>query len=212
MKYLFSIGFFCAFISLQAQTFSREVWYDGKIVLDTEDTLAGNIRFDLADNLLQLETGGVSKAYSARNVISFEIFDEVNQVKRHYYALPYGMTTNYKVPVFFELLTQGELTLLCREKLVTETMPMYGYNPYGYGYGMGRPGYYNTRNRIAFDFFFGYPNGNIKPFLGNKKDFFYLVKDHQQDIKDFIRERKLRYNEREDLTKIVSYYNYLKGK
>jgi len=193
MKYLLALGFFCTVISLRAQTFSREVWYDGKVILDTEDTLTGNIRFDLADNLLQLETGGVSKAYSARNVISFEIFDEVNGVKRQYYALPYHATSNYKVPVFFELLTQGDLTLLCREKLVTETLPMYGYNPYGYGYGLGRPGFHNTQNRVAFDFF-------------------YLVKDHQEDLKDFVRERKLRYNERDDLTKIVSYYNYLKGK
>jgi len=213
MKYfLTTILFTLSLLTTQAQTFSQEVWYDGKVVLDTEDTLVGNVRFDLADNLLQLETAGGLKAYTSRNVIAFEINDEVNKMIRKYYSLPYGIASNYKVPVFFELLTQGDLTLLCREKLVTETAPIYGYNPYGYGYGMGRPNYYGTRNRIAFDFYFGYPNGNIKSFLGNKKDFFYLVKDHQQDIKEFVREQKLRYNDRNDLTKIVSYYNYLKGK
>ena len=192
-----------------AQTFSQDVWYDGKVILDTEDTLTGSIRFDFPNNLLELEAANVVKAYSARKVVSFEVFDVVNQQTRQFFSLPFRSTSDYKVPIFFELLMQGPLTLLCREKLVTEAVPMYGYSPYGYGFG--RPGYYGSRNRIAYDFYFGYPNGNIQSFSGGKKDFYYLVKDHQQALKDFVSEHQLRYNDREDLRQIVAYYNHLKG-
>ncbi|MBC7923726.1 MAG: hypothetical protein H7Z75_21840 [Ferruginibacter sp.] len=207
MKYLLLLTGLWGFPTAQAQTFAYEVWYEGKVVLDTDDTLAGSVRFDLAENLLQLEMGNEIKAFSARKIAAFEIVDAVNQQTRQFYTLPYSAVSDYKVPVFFELLVQGDLTLLCRERLVTENVPVYG--PYGYGFG--RPGYYATRNRIAFEFFFGYPNGNVKAFSGSKKDFHYLVRDHGEELKAFVSDRKLRYNDRDDLSKIVTYYNYLSG-
>ncbi|MES2730586.1 MAG: hypothetical protein V4714_02520 [Bacteroidota bacterium] len=213
MRSLFILWFVCLVgLPGQAQTFKQEVWYDGTVLLDTEDSLKGSIRFDLNDNLLELRTFESVKAYSARKIISFSIYDAIHETTRHFYTLPYSATSAYKVPFFFELLTQGDITLLCREKLETVSVPNYNAGPYGMGYGMGRPAYNTTRTRIVFDYFFGYPTGNIKRFMGNKKDFFYLVKDHQEDIKGFVKEGRLDFDNREDLIKIITYYNYLKGK
>jgi len=209
MKYLCLLLGLCACLRAQAQTFNHDVWYDGKVVLEeVQDTLRGSLRFDLKANLLEMETGSAIKAYTARKVLFFEIYDAVHQRMRRFYSLMYPNEHGYEVPVFFELLVHGELTLLCREKLVTESVPMYAYGPYGYGYGF--PNYYGTRNRIAFDFFFGFPNGSIKAFTGNRRDFFELVRDHHEDIAEYASERKLRYDERDDLAQIVLYYNSLK--
>ncbi len=215
MKYAVALLLLGSFWRVSAQTFSQEVWYDGKVVLDTEDTLTGSVRFDLASNLLEVGAGGVVKAFSARKVASFEIYDAVHQQTRYFYTLPYNSVSDYKVPTFFELITQGQLSLLCREALVTETVPMYGgYGSYSYGGlgGFGRPGNYITRTRIADEFYFGYTNGNIRRFMGNKKDFYSLVRNHEKEVKEFIEERKLHFDERSDLAKIVEYYNYLEGK
>jgi hypothetical protein len=208
VKYVLLGLFTCLWVlsgtgAVQAQSAAMsDAWYRGKIILAEGDSLSGDIHYDLQNNLVQVNAGNSIKAYSARQVWSFSFYDPDMMADRRFYALPYKVESNYKAPVLFELLSEGEVSLLAREKLVTENVPQYGYG------GLGNYSY--LRTRIRRDYFLGFANGNIKNYDGTKKDLLYLLKDKSSEIKRFANANRLRYDDMRDLIQIINYYNSLK--
>src|SRR6218665_1551351 len=99
---LFNAGF--------AQQFPFELWHDGRIVLDSGDTLRGTVKYNMNEDLLQYKAGTRNESYSARKVLFYEIFDNTVKRYRQFYSLPYSAVGSYKAPVFFELLEEGKIT------------------------------------------------------------------------------------------------------
>ncbi len=186
-------------LSAQAQmvVFGTE-WTTGKLVLtDSEDTLQGTIRFELENNIAQLYlTNNTVKTYAARQIKWLTAHDPASMTTRHFYALPYAMQSNYKVPVLFEMLAEGTISLLGREKLILVQ------NTWAGGGRFSRP-------ELTYDFYFGFPNGKIRPFRGTRKDFEYLLKGKADQMRQFVQEAGLRYNSKNDLIRIINQYNYL---
>jgi hypothetical protein len=143
---------------VQAQQFAFEYWHDGTMVLDTGDTLRGNIKYDLQNDLIQYQTEGRLESYTARKVLFFEIFDATVKRYRIFYSLPYALAGQYKAPVFFELIEEGKLTVLCREVLEyrTYSSPFYYYGTY-------------TRLVLVNKYFVLKENGIIEEFISKKK-------------------------------------------
>ena len=133
------------------QDFPSELWHKGKLVLLSEDTIIGKIKYDLKNDLVQINVRNVLQTYSSRKILYFEIFDETIESYRHFYALPYNVQQNYKVPLLFEVLYEGELSLLCREEIVTESVPQYNSYPYS-TYGNSR--YNSSRTRLSYKYYF----------------------------------------------------------
>src|SRR6188508_156210 len=128
MKSGLFIFFLFISVTVFSQRFPSEFWHEGKIVLDTGDTLKGNVKYDLQNDLLQFQTNNKNESYTSRKVLVFEIFDASTKQYRQFYSLPYSAVGQYKAPTFFELLEEGKITLLCRESLEYRT-----YNsPYSY--------------------------------------------------------------------------------
>jgi hypothetical protein len=111
-----AIILFCLIsITASAQQFAFELWHEGKLILDSGDTLRGKIKYDLQSDLLQYQTNEQPpklESYTARKVLFFEIFDGTVKRYRIFYSLPYSTAGQYKAPVFFELLEEGKLTVL----------------------------------------------------------------------------------------------------
>ena len=121
MRKVFLLFFLIQFTStIYAQDFPSELWHNGKLVLLSEDTIVGKIKYDMQNDMVQINVRNVLQTYSARKIYYFEIFDETIKSYRHFYALPYGVQKNYEVPLIFEVLYEGKLSLLCREEIVTE--------------------------------------------------------------------------------------------
>ncbi len=188
-------------VSVAQNTAINNNWYRGTVILAEGDSLGGELQYDLQNDLVQINTGGSIKAYSARQLWSFSFYDPDRMADRRFYAIPYSVEANYKVPVLFEIFTEGEVSLLAREKLVTENIPRYGYGGYGT---------YAYRTRLAHDYYFGFANGTIKRYDGSKKDLLYLLKDKSGEIKRFVNENRVRYDDPRDLVEIINYYNSLK--
>jgi hypothetical protein len=185
-----------------AQRWPSELWHDGKVVLDNGDTLRGMIKYDLDQNVVQYTAASKqAEAYSARNVLFFEIFDETVRKYRQFYVLPYNHVPNYKTQVFFELLDEGKVTLLSREKLEYKTVGNYAYGGY---YG----GPYQ-RVVLTYQYFLMQEDGTLEPFRGTKNDFLYLMDDRKKEIQKFVRANKLNYDNKYDVARIVKYYNSL---
>ena len=98
------------------------------------------------------------------------------------------------------MLYEGPLTLLAREYTVEETIPQYGYY-HRYNYA--------TRTRLAFDYFFLNHNGDISKYAAKKNDLFEVMKKKEDEIKKYMKKNRLKYDKREDLVRIVAYYNAL---
>lgn len=177
-------------------------WYRGSLILVEGDSLRGDIHYDLQNNLVQINAGNAIKAYSARQIWAFTFYDPDMMTDRQFYALPYSVESNYKAPVLFELLTEGDVSLLARERLVTENVPQYGYGGFG--------NYSYLRTRIRRDHFMGFANGTIRNYDGTKKDLLYLLRDKSNEVKKFINAHRFRFDDTRDLIQILNYYNSLK--
>jgi hypothetical protein len=180
----------------RAQNWPSELWHDGKIVLTNGDTLRGLIKYDLQQDLVQYTLEDKrTEAFSARKIMFFEIFDETVRQYRQFFALPYTTTTGYRAPIFFELLADGKLTLLSRESLE--------YRTYNSPYYLG--GY--SRQMLVYKFYFLDEKGSIVEFSGNKTDLLNLMGRKSDDVEKYIKEHKLKVDDKYDFARIVAYYN-----
>lgn len=178
-----------------AQQFSFEFWHNGYLILEGGDTLKGQLKYNLQTDLVQFQYNGRVETYTARKVVFFEIFDALIKDYRRFYSLPYAATGGYRAPVFFELLTEGKMTLLAREGLEYKTYSSFYY------YGS------YTRLVLVYKYFLLQENGEIKEFIGKKNDWLYEMGNYGDEVQKYAKGNKLDFDEKKDLTRIVEYYN-----
>ncbi|WP_143960746.1 hypothetical protein [Litoribacter populi] len=193
---------------VQAQEFPSQVWHEGRLFLIDGEILEGPIKYDLETNTVQRK-GNTIETFNATSLEYFEIYDEYYGGIRTFYSLPYAMNPDYEVPVFFELLVDGNnLTLLCREFITVD-------NRMG---GMGMGGMYMNPmwggpmmgvNKLAFNFYF-LQEGKIQKYSQKRKELLNIMDDKSSEVKLFIRKNRLNHDRRGDLLRITSYYNKLK--
>ena len=177
-----------------------ELWHDGEIVLVDGDTLEGLIKYDFQQNLVQyIVNNKQAEIYTARKVLFFEIFDETVRKYRKFFVLPYSNASNYKSPVFFELLGEGHMTMLSREFLEYKT-----FNPGFYG------GSY-SRLVQSYHYYLMKKDGTIELFRGNKNDLLGLMGSKGERVDKYIKANRLDFDDKYDLAKIVAYYNSIAG-
>ena len=200
-KFFLTIAALLIFIDQKvlAQDWPSEMWHEGKIVLLEGDTLKGAVKYDLQQDLVQFTPSAAQiTAYTARKVLFFEIFDQTVRRYRQFFALPYTTQSRYRAPIFFELLTEGKLTLLARESIELRTYSSMYY--YGSSY---------SRQVLVYKYFFFTEDGEIEEFTGNKNDLLDMMGKRGEDVEKYIRSNKLRFEEKADFARIVAYYNSL---
>jgi hypothetical protein len=184
--------------SAHAQQFPFEYWHEGKVVLESGDTLKGLIKYDLQTDLIQVQYNKKAESYTARKVIFCEIFDATARSYRQFYSLPFALNGTYKAPVFFELLCEGKLTILVREAIEYRT-----YNSM-YFYG----GTY-TRLVLVYKYYLLKENGNIEPLTGRKSEWLDLMGGWADDVQKFAKANRLDFDNRYELERILDHYNSL---
>jgi hypothetical protein len=204
MKYLIPFIVFVALtVHVSAQEFPSEMLHEGKVVLINGDTLSGKIKYDFTSDLIQIVINGTVQTFSARKFQYFTIYDVSVEMFRTFYSIPYEVQPNYEVPLIFEVLYEGKLSLLAREMIVTETVPQYGY-AYRSSYNM-------RRTRLSYDFYFLDQKGNFVKYDLKKPLLYELMSRKEPQIKSYIKKNKLKTDSRRDLIRITAYYNALLG-
>ncbi len=192
-----------------AQDFPSEIWHNGVVVLVEGDTLAGKIKYDFTNDLIQLDQRGIFKTFAARKILFFKIRDELAKNDRIFYSLPYKVHSNYEVPILFEVLYEGKLSLLSREEIVTENMQVsptdYYYYPSIY------PPMNYSRERLAYKFFFLEENGIIRYYMLKKSDLLSQFGAYSKQINQYMKKNRLKHDNLRDLVRITAYYNALIG-
>lgn len=177
-------------------------WQRGKLWLTDGDSLEGMLRLDLNRELLEVNLQTSLRALTARQVQAFVYIDNNDNINRLFYSFYYQVRRNYKAPLFFEMLHEnGKMSLLARDKLVTESVPTYDNFS-------GRTVYY-TRIRLVNEFYFRLKNEDIILFKNTQKHLSELLADKEALVKEYIDKKKLSINEKEDLVGILVYYNSL---
>jgi hypothetical protein len=188
-------------IYVSGQDFPSEMIHEGKAVLVNGDTLKGKIKYDFENDLIQIVIGGTIQTFSARKILYFNIYDQSVEMFRSFYSIPYEIQPNYEIPLIFEVLYEGQLSLLAREKIVTETVPQYSY-AYRSSVNM-------TRTRLTYEFFFLDQKGNFMKYDLKKPQLYELMIRKEPQIKSYIKKNKLKTDSRRDLVRITAYYNAL---
>jgi hypothetical protein len=106
-------------------------------------------------------------------------------------------------PIFFEILSEGKITLMTREYVVVETSNRFG-NPM---YNASRN--FSGRQILTYDYYLLTENGDISRFLEKRKDLYPYFGNRQDIMKDYIKENKLKVNNQSDLIRIINHFNLL---
>ena len=199
MRFLIFIVLVFSFSGLYAQQrYSFEYWHDGKVVLETGDTITSKIKYNLQTDIIQVSVNKKIQTYSARKVLFFEIFDITEKRYRQFYSMPFTTSTEYKSPIFFELLVEGKMTVLCRETLEYRTVT----NPYS-TFG-------NTQRLVmVFHYYLLEENGEVVDVKDTKSIWLELMGNKEEQVQKYAKENKLDYEKKYELAKIVAYYNSL---
>ena len=180
------------------QKFPSQYWHSGHAVLTTGDTLNGEVKYDLVNDIIRVNTGSKIHTLSARKIFFFEIFDVTVDTYRQFYVLPFNVTTDYKASLIFEVIFEGHMTLLARETIVNKTSQ---YNSYYWSGGT------YTRQVLSYDFYFLDNKGNITFYTKKKRDLISILSNRRSEIDKYIRKNSLKVDKKRDLARIVSYYN-----
>lgn len=192
---------FTFYLTGLAQQFPSDLWHEGKLVLANEDEYEGLLKYDLDRGIVQVEQGEKIFTFSSQSIFYFTIYDATVEARREFYVLPYAMVSNYKAPVIFEVLVEGNITLLCRERIASKNVTT--TNPY----------YLNTptyqQDVLVYDYYFLDREGNITPYNFKKKELLQAVRKRQSQVMEFIKKNRLKFDRRTDLVRIIAFYNAL---
>jgi hypothetical protein len=193
---------FCHIIVVQAQQFPKDYWHEGELTLFNGENMQGRVKYDLEKDNVQitLATNGSVKTYSSRNVESFEFIDAVLKMPRYFFALPFQKSVGYESPMFFELLSDGKVALLNREAVVMRTMPVYGYG------GMA-PMFSNVPMLVDNFYFLVKSTKKVVQFNNKKEMILDIFIDKLDKIELYLKNNKVDFSKRNDLMKLVDYYN-----
>lgn len=201
MNKLFFALFYLVGFQVFAQQFPSELWHKGQMVLVSEDTLSGKLKYDMEREIVQVQTAKKLYTFSAKQIFYFEIYDETVEYQRRFYTIPYGLVSSYKTPVIFEVLLEGNISLLAREKIGIRTSQL---NNYGYRYS---PNTSYSREVLTYDYYFLDKTGKITYYTMKKRDLLSVLKKREGAVNKFIKANNLNVDRRSDLIRIISFYN-----
>ncbi len=196
MKLLLNILWLLALCQISlAQYFPSEYWHEGYLVTIQGDSIKGNLKYDLENDLVQLDKDGRIQTFSSRKMTFFEIFDATTENYRKFYSIPYSVNLNYKVPRLFEVLYLGELTLATREAVVQEAISPTSSQIYG------------TRRRLTYRYYFIDKQGEVSNFNNKRSELLEVMNPKSPEIKSYIKKNNLRMDRMSDLVRITAFYN-----
>lgn len=201
--FLWTILFFILISSSISQQLPQEMWHPGYIVLDSEDTLRGKIQYDFESNLVQFTVNETVKTFTSQNILFFSFHCQFFKRIRPVYSIPYQLKGRVKTPVFFEILEEGKITLMAREYVTIDNNNRFGNPMYRTRGGFG------SREILTYDYFLLTDDGTIHKFSEKRKDLLTYFGRLESNMKDYIKEKRLKADKQGDLVTIINYYNSL---
>lgn len=192
---------------IAAQELPNQIWHPGVLVLNAGDSIRGKIQYDFKTNLIQLGINEQIKAFSSQQLLSVSFHCQYFKRFRYFYALPYNLNNTVDVPIFFEILEEGPITLMSREFVVSDNSANYNSPFY-----RGNMRTFNRRTILTYNYYFLTANGDIVRYTEKKKALLDFFGKYRNEVDKYMRKNKLRSDRQLDLIKITSFYNQLATK
>jgi hypothetical protein len=184
------------------QEFPSRIWHEGYLVTSKEDTVRGMVKYDMDTDIVQVRINDQQvKTFSSKQILYFEIYDKTVKNYRQFYALPFQVRVNFKTQSLFEVLYEGPLTLLVKEKIITVS------DPYNQAYINGPV---VSREKLSYSYYFIDQKGKMMEYTsGKRNDLLDIMKKKAPKVKEYIKHNKLRTDRMRDIVRITAFYNSL---
>ena len=200
---------FASINSILAQKLPPNVFHQGYVVRNEGDTIRGKLKYDFESNLIQIKLiDGRTISLSSQQILNLGFQDEFFNRVRTFYSIPYALSSNIENPIFFEILSEGPITLMTREYIVMQSNNNYN-SPFYRGNTAYRMG---SDEVLTYDYFFLTKKGEIIEYQKKKKQFLEIFSKHAEEIKKLVKKENMRYDRQGDLVSLTNYYNKLETK
>lgn len=191
---------------LWAQQYSIDVWHTGTVVLEDSTVVEGDIKYNYDNNFIEVKDEYAMKIVAANQLLEVKFKDNILSITRTIKPYLYKKVSDYKTPVLFEPIVTGKIDLLCREAVGFST---YSPTPYGANPGMNMGMQMRTFRTINYQFYIRKQNGTVVLILNPKKQIKEIMQDKKEQIKEYIDKNDVRWNNKEDLIRLILFYNAL---
>ncbi|OEK04059.1 hypothetical protein [Roseivirga misakiensis] len=193
--------------------FPSQVWHEGSVTLVDGTKLDGNVKYDLSADLIQVIVDQKTLTYGANQIRQFDIFQKDIALKRLFFSIPFTTETGYRRPKLFEVLVDARTSLIAREFIALSTRTI--DNPY-YRWGARRFNPIGGRSvqvrYLDYKFYLvDSSNGKMELLGSSKKEVISAFRNKQNEIRRYIKDKKLKVDQVEDIIEIVRYYNQIQG-
>ncbi len=201
LVFFFAFTFFSSF-SVSAQKLSPDFWHPGMVVTQKYDTIVGKIKYNIPNNIIQVDLGHKKLTMTALRIKRFTIMDITDSTRRDFQVFPFQTSRDYNRPVIFEVLQEGSTPLLTREHITLQSQG-----------GFANQGFAASVRVLAYDYFYLAGDGLAKHFRNNRKGVMKIFSDYYtRQMQEYIKENRLHYGFQDDLIAIFEHYNQLKGR
>ena len=179
---------------------SQGFWCPGQVILENQQVVFGEINYDLKYNAIQVRNNGVVRTYTAEKIAHFTLFDLVKHRERRYVAIDHQLEEGYQRKTFFEVLTEGDVTILRKSKYVRKPRVTEDQRaPHIYLNAVCRHDYY------------AYNQGDFFEIEDFEEQILPRMTDYEDLVQDYIKRCKLKLRKINEQMRVVHLYNQLCG-
>ncbi len=187
---------------LSKNYYLSSVWQVGSINFVNSKSLNNVLlKYDIVKHIVEIKDGDQVYMVSAKSVDNFTWF---NTEQSHFERFE-SIENFYDIPEalfgFFEVLNSSKNGIDEYKLLSHHDVYVYVANT-----SVSLSGSHRSNDLFWSDQFYLYKNGNIVAIPGKRKEAYSMFKDHEDEMKKFIRKNGLYFKNHEDLNKIFSEY------
>ena len=173
-------------------------WCPGSVTLENQQIVTGDVSYDLKFNAVQVRHQGVVRTYTAEKVAHFDLFDQVKHRDRHYVAINHRVEDGYQRKTFFEVLTDGDVTILRKTKYVRKPRVTEDFRaPHIY------------LNAVCKHTYYAFGEGEFFEIEDFREQVLPLMSQHEDTVNDYIKQCKLKLRKVHEQMRVVHLYNQL---
>lgn len=169
--------------NLTGQDSSNHGWYDGVILAKNGDSVIGEIYYDHLEKVVIAKDSSTFKTYSSRNIDSFRFYDTNFRLIRTYSSVEYYRTPDFLTSEFFELVVNGNLSVL-------------------------REGYWGKFSKMNYTYY-AFKESALVPFKRFQNQLLPDLVRQQPELKQLIEEKQLKSHKKLDRLIIIDIFNAL---
>ena len=203
MKRPFVFLLLCISFSAFSQSFpnpfkSNAPWYNGTVVLQTGDTIAGPLKFTrkVSEGLLQMKKGRQVKVLTVKDVLSFSYYDKKKKKTRRYLTLSLlpDLATR-KHEIFIEYIYGNNKVSLLNYKVLGFSEQTLQINPF------------RTKTVVNRRYLLDNNTGKILPLT--KENALELMDEEKREVMSYIHSSGMRLKTVEDYISLLDYHQSL---